>query len=269
MTARFAAWLRRQPVFAFYLLAFAITWLAWLPQAAHSRGLFPFDNPLFYILGGIGPMVAAFVVLRALKKDAVKELFGPLLRWRVGTLWYAVALCGYPAIWLAAVAISGDPGRALEAVGPSLALLSLFFISLVAAVPEEVAWRGFALPRLQARYSALVSSLIVGVLWALWHLPLLLNADNVMSTYPLLPFFVAVLARAVLYSWLYNSTGGSVLIVTIFHAVSNTGFTFVPAEVLVSVVLVAIIVIAFGPARLSHQSERVVQAGERRAVGGT
>ena len=260
MTARISTWMGRQPVLAFYVLAFSITWLGWVPQALHSHGLFPFDSPLFYVLGGVGPMLAAFVVLRLLRgEEAYKALLGGLLRWRVGFVWYVVALFGYPAIWVVSIGISGEMGSELERVGPVVTLLPVFLISLLAAVPEEVAWRGFALSRLQARHSALLSSLIVGVLWALWHLPLLLNAGNVMSTYPLIPFFLAVVARAVVYTWLFNSTGGSVLMVTIFHAASNTVGTFVPVEALVTAVLAAAIAIGFGPAHLSRRGSRIVQ----------
>lgn len=109
MTTRVLGWVRNQPVLAFYLLAFAITWLGWMPQAAYSHGLFPFDSLLFYILGGVGPLVAALIVLHILRsRDVVDELFGPLLRWRVGVIWYAVALFGYPAIWLLALGMSGE-----------------------------------------------------------------------------------------------------------------------------------------------------------------
>lgn len=257
MNAGVSTWIQKRPVFAFYVLAFAITWLGWVPQAAYSRGVFPFDSPLFYVLGGVGPMLAAFIVLRFMRGEgAYKELFGPLLRWRVGVVWYIVALLGYPAIWLASIALSGQMETELETVGPLLALLPVFSISVLAAIPEEVAWRGFALPRLQARYSALVSALIVGALWGLWHLPLLFNAGNTMSTYPLLPFLLAVVARSVVYVWLYNNTGGSVLIVTIFHAASNTVGTFVPLEALVTGVLAVAIVVLFGPSNLSARGVR-------------
>lgn len=90
--ARIPRWIRGRPVFAFYVLAFALTWLGWVPQALHSRGLFPLDVPLLYLFGA-GPMVAAFVVLRVLRGgEGCRELFGPLLRWRVGAGWYAVAV---------------------------------------------------------------------------------------------------------------------------------------------------------------------------------
>ena len=92
------------------------------------------------------------------------------------------------------------------------------------------AWRGFAQPRLQALYTALISSVIVGVLWALWQLPLLLNRDNVMSTLPILLWLLDVIARSIIHTWIFNSTRGSLRFVTLFHAESNTAGSFVSAE---------------------------------------
>ena len=254
-------WMRRQPVFAFYILAFIITWLCWVPQAAYSHGFFPFDSPLLYVLGGVGPLAAALVVARALygKKDG-EEVFKPLMRWRVGIVWYAVVLLGSVGIMLASMGLRGELGQGVERITPSLALLLTFLKYLLAAIPEEVAWRGFALPRLQSRYSALTSSLIIGTLWALWHLPLLFIKGTIMATYPLIPYFLGVIAAAIVYTWLYNNSKGSVLIVTIFHAASNTvGPNAGVEQTAVILFLAAIIVIAFGPAHFSRRDKRITQ----------
>jgi hypothetical protein len=96
-----------------------------------------------------------------------------------------VAVFAPTAVWLAAAGPGGTLSSDLVRLAPWLALLPSLLWYLLQAVPEEVGWRGFALPRLQARYSALTASLIVGVLWALWHLPLLVDSRNVMSQYPL------------------------------------------------------------------------------------
>ena len=261
MTARISTWVRQQPLIAFYALAFAITWLGWVPQAAHSHGLFPFDSPLFYILGGVGPLLAAFIVLSVLRgKSDYEDLFRPLMRWRVGVIWYLVALFGYAALWIIAITLRGELATELEKLGPPLALIQVFLVSLLAAVPEEVAWRGFALPRFQARYNALTASLIVGVLWALWHLPLLLTQGTVMSSYPLVPYLFKVVAVSVIYTWIFNSTRGSLLIVTLFHAASNTVGPFAGLEqTLVFALAAAALILVFRPAHLSHQGERLEQ----------
>jgi membrane protease YdiL (CAAX protease family) len=254
-------WARRQPVFAFYILAFVITWLGWIPQAAHSHGFFPFDSPLFYVFGGIGPLVAALIVASALYgKRNGEEVFKPLWYWRVGIVWYIVALCGSIAIMLTSVCLKGELAQGLARLTPSFALILTFLKYLLAAIPEEVAWRGFVLPRLQSHYSALISSLIVGFLWTLWHLPLLFIKGSIMATYPLIPFFLGTIASAILYTWLYNNSSGSVLIVTIFHAVSNTvGPSAGPEQTFVLILLAIIIVISFGPSHLSRRGKRIVR----------
>lgn len=254
----FSRWVRARPLLAFYVLAFGITWLGWLPQAAHSRGLIPIDTPVFYVLGGVGPGLAAWLVLRALHGgDGDRTLFAPLLRWRVGLVWYAVALALPTAICLAGVSAAEQLGSVLSVSGPGMGLLLTFALYLVAAVPEEVGWRGFALPRLQDRHSALTASLIVGVLWALWHLPLLWNADNVMSSYPLIPWLAGVVAITVVYTWLFNSTAGSVLIVTVFHGTANTAGSlsvgYQPTEAIVTGLAAMVIVALFGRTHLSRR----------------
>lgn len=248
------AGVRRHPLLAFYLLAFAITWAAWLPPAARSRGLPGVDSPVLYLIGGIGPGLAAWVVLRVLHgPDADRRLFAPLLRWRVGVGWYAVAVLLPVAMFLASAAASGD--LAAVTLGPATAVLVAFGMYLAAAVPEEVAWRGFALPRLQERHGALVASLVVGVLWALWHLPLLWNLDNSMSTYPLAWWFGGTVAVSVVYTWLFNSTGGSVAVVTVFHAVGNTVTSrvegYAAEEALVTAAVALVLVALFGASRLT------------------
>lgn len=261
MSARISAWMRKQPVVAVYVLAFVFTWLGWVPQALHSRGLFPFDSFIFYIFGGVGPLLAVFIVLAALRGRAeYGEPFRLYLRWQAGAAWWAAALLLWPAMWLATLALGGQLGAELANLAPPLSLLITFAVSFVAAIPEEVAWRGFILPRLQARWSALAASLIVGVFWALWHLPLLLNLNSPMSAYPLGLFFLDVLGRSVVYAWLFNNTRGSLLFVTLFHAMSNTVGTFLGWEnIAISYLVAAVLVIVFGAKHLSRQGEQPLE----------
>ena len=260
LSENFVRWVRKQPVLVFYVLAFSITWLGWLPQTAHSHGLIALDSPLLwsllYALGGVGPVLAAVIVMRVLRgPQAYGELFSPLLRWRVGAIWYIVALFGNVSLWLIVMGITGKLSTALEQVGPLLALLPLFLTNLLANVSEEVGWRGFVLPKLQTRYGALIASLIIGVLWMLWHLPLLLIKGSIMSTYPLIPYLIDTIALSVLYTWIYNSTRGSLLIVTLLHAAGNTVGAWVAPRAVITVLLAVIVVLVYGPARLSRTSE--------------
>jgi uncharacterized protein len=261
MAEKLKTLVKRRPVMAFYLLAFTLTWLGWIPQAAHSHGLFPFDSPIFYFLGGIGPILSAYLVLRVLQgQDAWGEMFRPFSYWREGVFWYIAAFTVYPAVWLGALVLRGEAGVEIAKLGSLPGLLPVFALAFFSAIPEEVAWRGFALPRLQTRFSALTASLIAGVLWALWHLPLLFNQGSVMSTYPLVPYLLKVIAFSVVYTWLFNSTRGSLLFVTIFHAASNTVGPFTGTEQMaLAVLLAAILVAACGAAHLSRRGARVSQ----------
>lgn len=257
-------WVRARPVLAFCLLTFAITWGAWWPMAAYNRGWTDLHLPALYFVGGLGPGIAAYVVMRILHgKAAGAALFGPLLRWRVSWAWYAVAVLLAPAVWLLAATLTGTLGTELAALGSVAAVAAALVRYLLAAVPEEVGWRGFALPTLQARHSALTASLIVGLLWWAWHLPLILGGDPVMSTYPLVPYGIWILAQAVLYTWLYNNTGGSLLIAVLLHGISNVVGVFSAAPWATTGVTVALAVVAiavYGPRELSRTGPRVALA---------
>lgn len=120
-----------------------------------------------------------------------------------------------------------------------------------------MAWRGFALPHLQKRYSAFAASMIIGVLWAVWHAPLLFNLDNVMSTYPLLPWFVDAMMDSVIYVWLYNSTKGSVFLLLLYHALSNTLGGFAGwSTATASIVIVALLLLIYKPATISANGRK-------------
>ncbi|EFG48835.1 CAAX amino terminal protease family protein [Aerococcus viridans ATCC 11563 = CCUG 4311] len=122
---------------------------------------------------------------------------------------------------------------------------------------EEVARRGFALLHLQKRYSAFVASMIIGVLWAVWHAPLLFNLDNVMSTYPLLPWFVDAMMDSVIYVWLYNSIKGSVFLLVLYHALSNTLGGFAGwSTATASIVIAALLLLIYKPATISANSRK-------------
>ena len=100
--------------------------------------------------------------------------------------------------------------------------MATLVMSLFANTWEEVGWRGFALSRLQKDYFALGATLLVGILWGLWHLPLFFWKNNPMSHYPFLPWFLGTLAISFVYTWLYNRSSGSLLVVTLFHVFGNT-----------------------------------------------
>jgi membrane protease YdiL (CAAX protease family) len=254
---------KNHPVIWFYILAFAISWFGWVPLALGSRGIAPFDNPYFQILlifPAVGPTLAAIIVLVIMHgKTGVQGLFKAFIQWRVGFIWYIIAVLGPVILFFAAqltTRVFGLPAIYPGQQGISF-FLTVFVSSLVANPWEEIGWRGFALPRLQKQYSALLASLIVGILWGLWHLPLFFWVGGSMADYPFIPWFIGIIADAFLFTWLYNSTKGSLLLVALFHISLNTtgalisGVSTIASTIVTSIVAILVMVL-FGRTNLSR-----------------
>lgn len=261
--------MKKHPLLWFYVLAFAISWFGWLPIVAGSRGVSPFGDPAFQILlilPAIGPALAAMIVTGASGgKGGIRSLLKPLLQWRIGIGWLGVAIL-LPALLLVvgkvltrALGLMATPdlqGNSIVTVA-----ISAFVIALLSNPWEEVGWRGFALPRLQKSHNALAATLVVGVLWGLWHLPLFFWADNPMSNYPFVVWFIGTVAGSFVYTWLFNSTKGSLLVVTLFHVLGNTfgviiSGVSITAMAIISCVVAVLLVAAFGKDNLAR-GERV------------
>lgn len=258
--------MHKRPVVWFYILAFGISWLGWLPMVLGSRGWTFFANPAFQsllILPAVGPMLAAVIVTRVVYgKPKVQDLFRGLIRWRIGIVWYAVAVLGPVALlWLGQIITPIFGGTVIQsAVQGDLfpIVISVLVMSLFSNPWEEIGWRGFALPHLQKQHTALIATLVVGVLWGIWHLPLFFWIGNPMSAYPFLPWFIGTVAGATIYTWLYNSTQGSLLVVTLFHVALNTfgaivsGVSIEALAILYCFVALALVIV-FGNVNLSRQ----------------
>ncbi len=212
----------------YFVLAFAFTWFFWGLAVLGARGVIP-TLPGFMVLGTFGPMVAA-IVLTAQEsgRAGLRYLLVRVVCWRVSPVWYVVALLGPILLYLAAmalnVALGGQPPDLATLIGslPIVLAISVYMLIFV-ALGEEVGWRGYALPALQARYGALLASVILGVIWALWHLPQFFNPDTIYSNLPFILQLVLQVPFAILITWVYNSTRGSVLMVMLLHAVFNAG----------------------------------------------
>lgn len=239
------SWPRRHPLFCFFTLAFMLTWANWVPRALVSRGLIDVKIPDFLTLvAGYGPALAAVILTGVISGRAgLLRLCRRLCRWRVGIRWYAVALFLPVAQALTALGLYLLVGGELDRpdvvptlqFGPPTAsllfkalLLALMFTLGFDGLGEELGWRGFALPHLLARHSALKASLLLGTIWALWHLPYALTAGSAMADRPLYEHLLSIVASSVLFTWLFNNTRGSVLLAVLFHAAGNVTFNVLP-----------------------------------------
>ena len=257
--------MKKHPVAWFYLLAFSLSWLGMISVVLVSRGIAPFYRPYFLFLSifyAIGPALAAVIVSQvAHGKTGIRGLLKGLSRWRFGPVWYIVAVLGPAVLLLAAQLITKLLGFSATIAMPqgdlSLYAILAFAINFLANTCEEIGWRGFALPRLQKRYNAVLATLIVGMLWALWHLPLIFLVGQPMAAYPFL-WFIIIVADAFIYTWIYNSTKGSILLVAIFHGAGNifeafmTGVSPIAYAIVTCAVAIALIAV-FGSANLSRR----------------
>ncbi len=272
-----ASWIRRHPLITYFVLAYAISWAFEIPLAASKQGWIQFPIPFaIHYLASFGPMLSAFIVTgMTLGSGGVRALFGGLLKWRVGLGWILVSVLSPAALFGAA----GVAGRVIGGEWPDLYLLGevdyLPYLGLAGAVVlwlltyglgEEMGWRGFALPRLQKDHSALTASLILSLPWAFWHLPAFFYKDTYVAmglTAGLPMLLISVAAAAILHTWLYNSTRGSLLAVIVFHAlfdllsVSKAGGVYA-ASIMSAIVWVwaVLVVILYRPANLSRSEKQ-------------
>ena len=263
---------RRHPLLVFVALVFALSWLIEIPWVAGERGWFPFQVPLpLVLLMGWLPGLAAVLVTGILAGRAgIFALLRRIVIWRVNAWWYAVPIVGSAALWFGALALDplfGGTGLHLPALTPDLLLGAALYLPLFFVInSEELAWRGFALPRLQGRYGALGASAILGVVEGLFHLPLFFKPDSDQAATGLPLFTLGSIAGAILFTWLFNGTRGSVLLAMLFHTFANmwvSVFAAPSADQVASqraftamLALAALVVLAtFGPARLSHRPD--------------
>lgn len=208
-----ASGLARHPLLTFIVLTLVISWLPIIPFA---MGLFP--GPLL----ACGPFLAAIITAAVVGgKKGVGVYFRRLIRWRVGVGWYVLAFIGPVAAWAVAACVNVLLGAAsptpVQLAGWSLIITSTlsFLVNPLGGAWEEPGWRGYALPLLLRRHSALVASAILGVIWAIWHIPMFVTGY--------IPWADAVLVFALsfVFTAIYLRTGGSVLIAFLLHASFN------------------------------------------------
>lgn len=233
---------RFKPIVTFFCLAYALSWAFWgLVIAVPETGL----AGLAYYAGGFGPFVAALITVTLFGRSPW-SWFKSLWRWRVAARFWLFALLFPIAMAVGASLVFGLAGgeTAWGDVAARLALWPATFaaVTLVGGGNEELGWRGFALPELQANLSPMGATMILGVLWALWHIPLIGATGGGWSAFLLtradmIPFavtLVSISAHAFWYTWLYNRTG-SVLLCVLLHGgynAANHAFVFVPVETL-------------------------------------
>jgi membrane protease YdiL (CAAX protease family) len=219
---------------AFTLLAYGFTWAWWIPLALEGTAIDFGQAAPRYVVGLVGPLVAALVVTAATDGGtAVRSLVARMVRWRVAPRWYLISVGGLLGLWLLAMVITvatGGSAPSLEEMGlvPGLPATSVLVVWLYAVLVnglgEETGWRGFLQPLLQRSFRPLTAVVLVSVIWAAWHLPLLsaLTSFEVISDPAMLPvFWFGLAALSVVLAWVYHRSGASVLIAALWHGTYN------------------------------------------------
>jgi membrane protease YdiL (CAAX protease family) len=246
----------------------------------------------------VGPALAGIVMtLVTTGKQGFRRLRHSCWQWRAGWQWYLFILLGVPALILLGIGI--QPGVLARFQGLPQGFLvryAVYFVIVFFGVglPEEIGWRGFALPRMQPRFGPLLATLILGVLWACWHLMFFLMPDHgggpgtgfgaFFKNFSI--FFAMVLAMSVIFTWVYNHTRGSVFIASILHAAIDTpqlvwlplfievgtsnstaGETSVDLALLLTFGVLALLIVILTRGRLGYRPEQVAvaEAGEAQA----
>jgi membrane protease YdiL (CAAX protease family) len=267
--SRLARPIEQHPLASFFLLAYAISWLLWAPLVVSGDSTPSGPGLVLLLLGSLVPSTVAILLVAVLHGRAgVRKLLRRLLMWRVGVGWWiAVALVSTLATGAVGLSVMlGGQSPDVTVTIPGAVALFVFSLFPGSAGGEEIGWRGFALPQLQAARSALGATLVLGVVWGVWHLPLYLVGTDIRPLVLFAPWVVLAVAASVIYTWIYNGTGGSLLMVVLFHAASNVPLTVfyeplakdgqVARPFLIYVALMvlaaAVVVVATGPATLSR-----------------
>ena len=224
----------------YFILCFVFSWTCFISVALISRtssAASPELKAVQYILGLLGTIAPSLVALWLTSRTGVpgqtEKLLGKVVKWDVNIKWYFFAASFMLVVKLSVAALYKLITGAWPVFGQETLLIMLvaILISTWVQAGEEIGWRGFALPRMSAKFGLPVSTLLLGVIWAVWHLPLFFvkGSSTFGQSFPL--FFVQVTMMSVVLGWLYWRTGGSLLLTMIMHAAINNTKDIVPSSV--------------------------------------
>ena len=251
-----SSWIRRNALLSYFLITFAFSWTIYFTLVAMQYGWMDLRLPRWiHYLASFGPAIAALTVTAVTSgSTGLRGMWNRMTKWRVGRGYAAFAVLSPFSIFLVAALIA----RLIKGAWPDWYLLGqanylpylgwgvlpLWLITF--GFGEETGWRGFALPALQKSMSISRATLTLALVWMLWHAPAFFYLDTFRSLGGLIiipGFLVGVLFGAVLLTWLYNGTGGSILMVAIWHALfdlltaSKAGQDIIPIVTTAGVIL--------------------------------
>lgn len=265
MYQKFANYIKKHEILSFIVMVYICSWAVWgilysscagiISKSIHKEHIV-----VFVSLGSIMPSIISIVLTGFIyKKKGLKQLFIRLTKWRFNIVFYIFVLGYYPLIYYIIVLIYNtmNNGSKIRFGGtPHWILVSAIWILIFGGpLGEEIGWRGFLLPRLQGKFSPFIASLVIGIIWACWHLPLFFIVGTVQNgtSFPL--FVLSTLNLTLQITWVFNRTKGSLIFPILFHTASNTAagliyglvmplsFSFVLVCIIVQLIITVFIVI--------------------------
>ena len=228
--------LKKHPLRAYFILVFGLVWLWEFP----IYGLMDYWEGYIFFMIAISPSVIGLVMIAVTEGDwGIGRLIYRCTHWRVSIVWYFIALLSAPILFF--ITVFSVPNDAAAFQMPSASFIWTYLSALVvgffgAPMLEEIGWRGFALSRLQHRYGALLGTCILGSLWAIWYAPSWfltsrgVIGNNFLETLvPFLKYEGSILGSAIIYTWIFNHTNGSLFLSMLFHASINITFAKFPS----------------------------------------
>lgn len=230
------SYIEKNPLKMYFILAFGFTWLVLGPGVASSLGLldFEFEGTVLTILGGVGPLLAAIIVTGVTEgRIGISRIFRSMFTWKIKFRWWAASvllLAGFFALATGFGILTGGskPASNLGIYLNGGNLILVMILLLIGSFGEEPGWRGFALPRLQNGRSPMKATFILTIFWWIWHLPTYWTLPLAMDAVHKYGFFAAfgiqfivLLLLSILCTWVYNGSGGSVLMPVLLHASWN------------------------------------------------
>jgi CAAX protease family protein len=217
---------RGRLLLSYVLIAYVISWAIEIPLALKAQGIISANIPFaIHYLAAFGPLIAGIALTwQENGFTGLKDLFQRTIKWRVETIWWTVALSPLLLFLIVSLLMRIIQGSWLNfgILGrfdflPDLGMASIFLWLATYGFGEELGWRGYLLPRLQRDQSAWSATVILWIIWATWHTPSFFYLHTASSPGMLIGFLIGLLTGAIFLTWLYNSSGGSILIVAIWH----------------------------------------------------
>jgi uncharacterized protein len=266
--------LTKRKIWLFVLIAYGWSWLFWIPAVLVSQGLSVPSGVDSFLLGPFnpaawGPLIAACLCTYLDEgKVEVKKLLKRGLEYRFAPVWYLVIFLLFPLLIGGALLIaifSGEPFPEFPALANpiSIPIAFVYIFFLGGPLQEEFGWRGYALKHLQSRWNALVSSLLVGVMWGAWHLPLFFMVrKEFYYQRPIWGFLLSITLISILFTWVYNNTRESILAALLFHTMLNLSHYVFPTlkSDLSSLYLIILLSIAVIVVQLFWRPKRMVRS---------